>query len=283
MNPSHANTIALVEDTPDTLEVIRHFLKKHHPDLHIVGEAQTVAGACTLLTTTRPDIVLLDVNIIGGTSFDVLARLTGAGVPLPQLIFVTAHGERENVLRALRYAALDFITKTIDEQQLRQAIDRAIDRVNTHETLIEGVRSMLEQQRRGDPFDQVVIRLVAGVRRLVNVRELVYFEAQREMTDVYLANGERLAAAINIGHFTRMLRDDHDFLLIHQSCLVNSQFIESFNPAKGEVLLITGQRLSTSKTGNTLVRSYTQRRETRQPSTGILSALRHYFRRGKQD
>ncbi|MBO0951832.1 LytR/AlgR family response regulator transcription factor [Fibrella forsythiae] len=272
-------TIAIIEDTIDNLEVIEFFLHKHRSALTVVGNARSVDDAHRLIAYKRPDIVLLDIQIIGGTSFDVLARLNEDGIPYPQLIFITAHGVLENATKALRYAALDFITKPIDEQQLSEAINRAIAQLDAQEGLLDGVRSILEQQRRGDPFDQLVIRLVAGVRRLVNVRDLVYFEAQRELTYVYLANGERLVAAINIGYYTRMVQDDHDFLLIHQSYLVNSQFIDEFDPRKGEIRLKNGQRLSTSKRGNQLVRDYYAKKEERSSSAGVLIRLRQFFSR----
>ena len=273
-------TIALVEDTTASLDVITYYLRKNHPDLQIVGEARSVDEACQLLSRQKPDIALLDINILGGTSFDVLARLTDAGTsPLPQLIFITAHGERENVIKALRYSALDFITKNVDEYELEQAIARAIERVDTHESIVEGVQSMIKQQRRGDPFDQLVVRLVAGVRRQVYVRDVIYFEAQREMTNVHVTTYEQpLKAAINIGHYRQMLRDDHDFLLIHQSLLVNSLHIEDFDGKKGEIRLKTGQRLSTSANGNTVVRDYYRRKEERSSNTSLLGRLRRFLR-----
>ena len=268
-------TIAIVEDTIDNLEVIRYFLKKQYPDLQLVGEARSVDDAYDLLTAKRPVIALLDIQIIGGTSFDVLSRMDEAGQPFPQLIFITAHGVVENATKALRYAALDFITKPIDQTQLGEALARAVARADAQETMLDEIRAMLDQQRRGDRFDRIAIRLVGGIRRLVTVNELVYFEADREMTRVFLASGAVLSAAVNLGHFTRTLQTDYDFLLVHQSQLVNADYIRQFNPRAGEVELTTGHRIATSQRGTALLRAYFQRKEDREPvSGGLLARLK---------
>ncbi|OIN61022.1 LytR/AlgR family response regulator transcription factor [Arsenicibacter rosenii] len=269
-------TVVIVEDTIDNLEVIRYFLKKDYPDLQLAGEARSVDEAYALLARRQPDIVLLDIQIMGGTSFDVLARLDAAGHPLPQLIFITAHGVLENATKALRYTALDFITKPINEIQLRSAIDTAMQRLEAHDTMLEEVRAMLEQQRHGDRFDRIAIRLTGGVRRLVSVQEISYFQADREVTKVFLrSEKEPLTAAINIGHFTRTLQEDYAFLLIHQSLLVNAAYIREFNPRASEVVLTTGQRLATSQRGNMLMKNYVREREH---GTLVSSGLRRHLR-----
>lgn len=271
-----SKSLAIVEDTIDNTEVIRYFLNKYYPTLKIVGEARSVDEAQDLLTHHQPDIALLDIQIVGGTSFDVLARLDAAGIVFPQLIFITAHGVFENATKALRYTALDFIVKPVDENLLREALDRAINRLDSHEELLGDIRSMLEQQRRGDRFERIVIRLIGGVRRLVSVQDLVYFQADREVTKVFLVSGEVLVAAVNIGHFKQTLQEDHDFLLVHQSYLVNAGHIQQFDPRAGEVKLVTGQRLATSQTGTTVLRAWVSKQEEgkRRPGLSILERLR---------
>lgn len=271
-------TLAIVEDTLDSLNVIRHFVEKKGPALRIVGEARTVDEAYDLLARKQPDIALLDIQIMGGTSFEVLARLDEAGLPLPQLIFITAHGVVENATKAIRYAALDFITKTVDEHLLHAALDRAIARLDAHDTMLDEIRLLLDQQRRGDRFDRISVQLAGGVRRLVPVGDILYFEADGVVTRLVL-RGERIVANVNLGHFKRTLQDDYDFLLIHQSYLVNADYIHHFDPRQGEVKLTTGERLAASRTGTVLLREYFKRKEERTPSAGgVLGRLRAWVR-----
>lgn len=272
-------TIALVEDTLASLSVIRHFVEKNHPALRIVGEARSVDEAYELLAQKRPDIALLDIDIIGGTSFDVLARLDAEGRPLPQLIFITAYGVVENATKALRYAALDFITKTVDEHLLTAALDRAIARLAAQDSMVDEIRLLLDQQRRGDRFDRISVQLAGGVRRLVPIGDILYFEADGVVTRLVLRGGERLVAHVNLGHFKRTLHDDYEFLLIHQSLLVNADCIHHFDGRVGEVKLTTGERLAASRTGTTLLREYFKRKEERMPAAGgVLGKVREWVR-----
>lgn len=276
-----AKTLALVEDSLEVLQGIREFVQTHYPGLRLVGEARSEDEAYALLARQRPDIALLDIGIIGGTSFNVLARLDADGLPLPQVIFLSGLNTFENARKTLDYFALDFIPKPFEPDALRAALDKTIARLDTQETLLDDVLAAVEHQRREGRIDRIVVQLLKGVRRLVPLSEIMYFHADREITRVHL-NGVKiqLDAMVNIGHYKQLLQDDTDFLLIHQSYLVNADYIHHFDPRDGgEVVLINQVRLRTSQTGNRIVRDYFQRQQERRPmKIGLLDRLRRWLR-----
>ena len=260
-------TIALIEDTLDHLEIYRRYVADNFPDLPIVGEARTVTEAYELLSRMQPDILISDIQIMGGTSFDALARLDAEKKPLPYTIFVTGHGISENVTRALRFMALDFLTKPVAEDKFCDAINYAITRIDARDSMVDEMRTMLSQENAQtptlstNPHERMVIKLANGIRRQVPVSDILYFRADREMTTVYLTNQEKLNAVVNLGYFTKLLRGHHDFLLVHQSSLVNAFWIKLFNPRAGEITLSTNERIAISKTGTAVVRDYIKRKE----------------------
>ena len=89
-----------------------------HPEVRVAGEAGTVAEARRVLCELRPDAVFLDIQMPGGTGFDVLS---GLGIPV-KVVFVTAYDRF--AIRAFRVNAIDYLLKPIDRKLLAGAVQR---------------------------------------------------------------------------------------------------------------------------------------------------------------
>ncbi len=116
----------LLEDEPDNREWL---LKKlaGYSELEIVGWAETVDDAFSLIARTKPDAAFMDVQLIGGDAFQLLARLKDNGIPLPYIVMAT--GYPEYVMSALndyRKHIVQYLLKPFVEnwqQKFRKAID----------------------------------------------------------------------------------------------------------------------------------------------------------------
>jgi two-component system LytT family response regulator len=108
----------IVEDEPLAQMELRRLLAAH-PSHEIIGEAASVEEAKALIEATSPDLLFLDIQIAGGTGFELLDRLDR----IPQVIFTTAYDQF--ALQAFRVNALDYLLKPIAPDQLAQALERA--------------------------------------------------------------------------------------------------------------------------------------------------------------
>jgi DNA-binding LytR/AlgR family response regulator len=90
-----------------------------HPGVVIVGEAAALRSARALLTDADYDLVFLDVQLIGGESFQLVPVVR----PGASIVFTTAH-ERYAV-RAFECAAVDYLLKPISPVRLAEALHRA--------------------------------------------------------------------------------------------------------------------------------------------------------------
>jgi CheY-like chemotaxis protein len=120
-------SVLVVEDDPFQLAVAMSVLIAS--GLRAVGAAGAQA-AQTLLETSRPALILLDVDMPDVGGMELLRLLKAdkrhAGIPV---IMLTVSGERQLVLEALGAGAADFIVKPFDRDTLLQKIDRvAVDR-----------------------------------------------------------------------------------------------------------------------------------------------------------
>ncbi|MDP2005083.1 MAG: LytTR family DNA-binding domain-containing protein [Rubrivivax sp.] len=104
-------------------------------DANVVGEAGDAQEALALLNTTPVDAVLLDIRMPGLTPHEGLhlaARLKALPQP-PAVIFVSAHAE--HALKAFELEAVDYLTKPVRSERLREALQRVRQRLQPASTL----------------------------------------------------------------------------------------------------------------------------------------------------
>ncbi len=87
--------------------------------IDIVGEAANVGAAALLIERLLPELLFLDIQMPGGTGFDLLERLEH----LPRVIFTTAYDK--HAVRAFEVNALDYLLKPIEPERLAAAVVRA--------------------------------------------------------------------------------------------------------------------------------------------------------------
>jgi two-component system, LytTR family, response regulator len=86
--------------------------------VEVVGEAGNLDQATEMVETLNPQLLFLDIQMPGGSGFDLLTRLEH----LPEVIFTTAYDEY--AVRAFEVDALDYLLKPIDPARLAEALGR---------------------------------------------------------------------------------------------------------------------------------------------------------------
>jgi two-component system LytT family response regulator len=107
----------IIDDEPPARRELRRLLADF-PWMEIIGEAGNITQAAAMIEALSPALVFLDIQMPGGSGFDLLTRLEH----LPQVIFTTAHDE--HAVRAFEVNALDYLLKPIDPARLAAALAR---------------------------------------------------------------------------------------------------------------------------------------------------------------
>ena len=95
-------------------------------DIEVVGEARDVEGAIEAVRVTRPEVVILDVHLPGGTgggALDVLAEVLG-GTGAPRVLALSVSDAAEDVVAVVRAGARGYVTKSISGPDLSDAVRR---------------------------------------------------------------------------------------------------------------------------------------------------------------
>ncbi len=115
-------TVLVVDDEPDLLALIELTLTKL--GLNVVAHA-SVAHAKKALGEQRYDLCLTDMRLKDGTGLDVLAEIARLQLDLPTAV-ITAHGNTENAVAALKGGAFDYLAKPVSIDQLRALVRSAL-------------------------------------------------------------------------------------------------------------------------------------------------------------
>jgi len=95
-------------------------------DIEVIGEARDVEGAVAAIRATRPEVVILDVHLPGGTgggALDVLAEVLG-GDHSPRVLALSVSDAAEDVVAVVRAGARGYVTKSISGPDLSDAVRR---------------------------------------------------------------------------------------------------------------------------------------------------------------
>lgn len=117
------NRILIVDDESELREIIVSNLKDNFPE---IIEAKNGKEALELIKTTSFSLVISDVNMPEMSGLDLLVATKALGVQTP-FVFITVSSDSENILKALRLGAFDFVKKPFDEDELISVVNRAVE------------------------------------------------------------------------------------------------------------------------------------------------------------
>ena len=231
MNPTAPLRVIIVEDMIAIRKDIEDFLHQQ-PGFVVIGACGTVHDALVLIHNTKPDLLLLDISLPDGTGFDILEQLPAQ----MKVIFLTAH--HEFAIRAIRYGAIDYLLKPLDEKELSEALQRVI---SSQPLLQEQIAITLHSYRKNKIQDYIALRLQQFVQ-IVELKDIKYLQGDNGYTTFFLNDGKKIVSTKNVKDYEELLSGT-SFLRPHQSFLVNEIFIDRYHPKENLIYLKDGTQI----------------------------------------
>jgi len=229
---------AIIDDERESRSVVSNILTGYCPDVEIAGEAEGVGSGLTLIQKTLPDVVFLDIRMADGTAFDLLEKFREITF---QIIFVTAYDQY--AIQAIRFSAIDYILKPVDPGQLVAAVDRI--RALAPETKQSGERisALLDNKKE---IDRIALPTLNGFN-FVKLADIVRCEADNNYTLFYLTEGKKFLVTRTLKEYENLLKEK-SFVRVHQSHLVNLNFVSSYIKGEGgSVIMEDGTKVEVSR------------------------------------
>lgn len=226
--------IGIVEDDLIIADAITEMLQECG---YLVTEpAMRYADAIAMVEQEAPDLLLLDVNILGRMDGIEVARTVQRAFGIPY-IFLTANTDFDTISRAKDVSPAAFLAKPITKAQLYAAIEIAISNNAVAARERHAVKAGAE------PRPQPLFVKDGYNFRKVEADEILFAESEQNYVVLHLSDGRKVMVRATISEFAERL-DPKRFMRVHRSYIVALNKVEK---VAGNQLLIQGREVPVSK------------------------------------
>jgi len=188
--PGTSGTVLVVDDDRAHRTMLRTLLGGWG---YSVSEADDGAGAIQRVHESPYDLVLMDVRMIKVSGLEALTEIKRFNPAIP-VIIMTAYSSVETAVDALKKGAYDYLTKPLDFDELKFAIERAMD----HSRLREENRALKDSLGKGFDVGEIVGRSPTMVRLLETLALVAPSEATVLITGESGTGKELVAGALHL-------------------------------------------------------------------------------------
>jgi DNA-binding LytR/AlgR family response regulator len=239
-------TILLAEDEPLMRERLLQLLARVWPEAKVVLAAENGNDAWDGFLEHEPDVVFLDIRMPGMSGLDVAQRIGKAA----HIVFVTAYDQY--AVSAFDAGAVDYLLKPVEAARLECTVQRVQARLGAPPQDLSRIVAQLTSALAGPVPEKLKwIRATVGKQiRLIDVQDVLFFQADSKYTRVVLANSEalvKMALKDLLGGL-----DGGQFWQIHRGTVVNVGAIAAAERVDAERLEVivrgSSEKLTVSRT-----------------------------------
>ena len=228
----------IVDDEFSALQNLHNKILKMSSQVTVIDTFQDPKLAVKSIIKNTPDLLFLDSQMPGMTGFELLQHIPTL---TSQVIFSTAYNEY--ALEALKQNAVDYVLKPVDNQELKEAINKAIfniEKLNADQNanLVQLLNKIIDRDHKLKVPTQKGISFIPQ-------EEVIHLEGYEGYTKIHLTDGKVLTSSYSLGKFSSYL-DDY-FFKCHKSHIVNIKAVRAFEN-EGYVVLGDDYRVPITKT-----------------------------------
>ncbi|MBL0057525.1 MAG: response regulator transcription factor [Chitinophagaceae bacterium] len=213
----------IVDDEQGSIDLMNWLLVQYCPDVTAIRSARSAREAMPIIASFEPDIVFLDIQMPHQSGFDLLTTIDKWNF---EVIFTTAYNEF--AIQAIRFSALDYLLKPIDESELKKAIDRfKAKRIFAPAGQIL-FRNFIQNISQANTRKFKLALADATEVKYVQIDEIIRLQAESNYTHIFLAGNKVFVSAKTLKEYDEMLTGQ-SFLRVHKSHLVNPMHIRSYD------------------------------------------------------
>lgn len=222
--------VLIVDDEQSSRELTTRLLQTYCPQAEIVACASSVEEGYKEILQHDPDLIFLDVQMQDGTGFDLLNRFQNLR---SNIVFVTAH--EQFAIFAFKRSAIDYILKPVSAPDIVNALKKAESRLNESEWNLQ-MKTLLHNTQESQVHRQKII--LKTMERIYSIPsgEIIRLHSEGSYTEVFLKDGKRIVVSRQLKEFDELLSPS-GFLRVHQSHLVNTDYIFCFEKSENQITM----------------------------------------------
>lgn len=225
-------TVIIIDDEAKGRMALREKLLTYCPQVSILAEAASGQEALTLIQLHQPQLIFLDIEMPRMNGFEMLNEVHEKNF---HIIFTTAYDQY--AIKAIKYAAFDYLLKPIDIEELKMAIEKinlASRQAGTKQNTQTKRQVELLQQNMQQPKNKLHKLAVPTLEGLLffDISDIVHLEANSNYTNIYFTDKSKIIASKTLKEFEEILPEDI-FFRPHHSYLINLNYIKRYIKGDG--------------------------------------------------
>ena len=221
----------LIDDEKNALEMMEWLLRTYCPEVEIAAMCNSAEQGIQAIHLHQPDVVFLDIEMPRMNGFDMLEQFDKLFF---DVVFCTAYDQF--AIKAFKYAALNYLLKPVDPEDLRTTINRIKERKSV--PVKEQFNLLLQNIRETVKSTPQRIALTTGDGLIfVPTADIIFCEADSNYTHVILAGGKKIVVSKVLKEIDEALSGP-DFYRVHSSFLININRIKKFVRGDGGYIVM---------------------------------------------
>ena len=222
MSEKQHTRVVIIDDDIKSVESLTIIINEYCPGLEIVGTAHNIEDGAKEIILTQPDLVFLDVEMPGGSGFELLKMIKSRNF---DVIFVTAHNKY--AISAIKHSALDYLMKPFDLKEFLEAIEKVKssdkNKSANFDVLLENLSNQIPKK--------LAVASSKGYE-YIPVDTIVRIESERSYARIFLSNGRVIMVSKCLNDYQNMLSST-TFFRIHNSHLINLNHVVMYSRNDG--------------------------------------------------
>ncbi len=222
--------IIIVDDGQLCINVLEVLIKKIHPDYVIIGTFKNPLEALEFIKNNPPDLLFLDIEMPELNGFALLDNL----LPLDfDVIFTTASDQ--HAIKAFKYSAINYLLKPINEKNI-------VDAFSSWQKLRKRTSNqqwkLLQDQIKDVNKEYFQIAFPTGVGyQVVEIKNIIRCQSDSNYTYIFCNDDNKILISRTLKEIEELL-SNHGFVRVHQSHLINPQFVKGILRQEGGSIIM---------------------------------------------
>lgn len=207
-------TAVLVDDEKNALEILEWQLQTYCPQVKVMAPCRSADEGAAAIRQYKPQLLFLDVEMPQRSGFDMLTEFPE---PTFDIIFTTAFDRF--AIAAFKYAALDYLLKPIDADDLIAAVQR-FEKKERRWNVKEQLQTLMQQYQQPTHLPEKLAFATQEGILFIKPETILRCESASNYTTVYFTDGTKLVLSKTLKEMEEALLP-YGFCRVHHSHLIN--------------------------------------------------------------
>ena len=229
----------IIDDEKRSRDTLVGMVERYCPNIEIIGQADGCQTGILKIKELSPDIVFLDIQMPDGSGFKLLEDLDEYNF---EVIFTTAHDQY--AIKAIRFSALDYILKPINPDDLKNAIDKYLQKQNKGQ-INKNIQVLLDNIKSPNVVPKIILNTSEGIY-IVKTDDIIRCESDDYYTRFFFINDSMILISKTLKQNEELL-SEYNFIRTHKSHLINIKHIKSYLRSDGIIIMSDESKIPVSR------------------------------------